>query len=212
LKRVLLLAAVLVGLPATPAFAHVTVSSTNATPGGYATVVVKVPTESATASTVGLTVQLPAATPFASVGVQPVPGWSIATKTSKLPKPITNDDGDKVTTYISQITWTARPAQGIKPGQFQQFPISLGALPSSPGDIAFPAIQRYSDGSVVRWNETAAAGASEPEHPTPTLTVSAPKAAPKAESTTAAKTLSIIALALAAAALGLGVVNRARQS
>ena len=194
-----------------PASAHVTVSSTNASPGGYATVVLNVPTESDTASTTKIVVQLPT---VGSVSVQPTPGWTVATKTTKLAKPITTDDGP-ITQTISQITWTATAA-GIKPGEFQQFFVSLGPLPKA-ASVSFPAIQYYSDGSVVKWIEQAAPGSTAaPEHPAPTLSLSA-KATPSAAvtkvekaSTTGPTVLAIVALVVAAAALGFAFVTRAR--
>jgi len=48
------------------ASAHVTVSTPDAAPGGYGKLVFRVPTESESASTVKLSVTLPAATPFAA--------------------------------------------------------------------------------------------------------------------------------------------------
>ena len=84
MKRLALLVVLAVGgllLLAGPASAHVTVSSTNATPGGYATVVLNVPTESDTASTTKLVVRLPT---VGSVSVQATPGWRFAAKKTKL--------------------------------------------------------------------------------------------------------------------------------
>jgi len=194
-----------------PASAHVTVSSTNASPGGYATVVLNVPTESDTASTTKIVVQLPT---VGSVAVQPTPGWTVATKTTKLAKPITTDDGP-ITQTVSQITWTAAAGGGIKPGQFQQFFVSLGPLPKA-ASVSFPAIQYYSDGSVVKWIEKAAPGSTaEPEHPAPTLSLSSKAtsaAVTKVEkaSTTGPTVLAIVALVVAAAALGFAFVTRAR--
>ena len=46
-------------LTAIPAAAHVTVSSPDATPGGFGKLVVRVPTESDTSSTTKVEVQLP---------------------------------------------------------------------------------------------------------------------------------------------------------
>src|SRR5690348_11223597 len=89
---------------ATAASAHVTVSGAGATPGGSDQVITfRVPTESATASTVALQVKLPTDTPIASVLVQPVPGWSDKVSTVKLTKPIVTDDGN-ITEAVSTIT------------------------------------------------------------------------------------------------------------
>lgn len=146
--------AVMVGAGA--AFAHVTVSSPGAVKGGYATVAVKVPTESDTASTVGLKLQLPADTPFKSVTIQPKPGWTYT--------------ADKSGSTVSAITWTAA-GDGIKPGEFDIFNISVGPLPKDKDSVIFKAIQTYSDGATVNWVEEAS-GSTEPEHPAPQLALS----------------------------------------
>jgi uncharacterized protein len=158
-------------LAAGPAAAHVSVSSPAAVQGGYASVTFKVPTESATASTTGLKVQLPQDQPLASVSVLPVPGWTYTVTRSKLATPIRSKDGD-ITEAVSVIEWRAASDQSaIKPGEFNQFTISAGPLPKAPS-MTFKAIQTYSDGEVVSWIEQAAEGSSaEPEHPAPTLTL-----------------------------------------
>ena len=154
------------------AAAHVSVSAPDAAPGGYTVLTFRVPTESATASTVGLTVSLPTDTPLASVSVEPVPGWTIAAPEKALPTPITTDDG-QVTSAVTEVTWTAAAGGGLKPGQFGQFLLSVGPLPDV-DQLVFPAVQTYSDGSTVEWIEQAAAGSTaEPEHPAPTLALSA---------------------------------------
>ena len=77
--------------------------------------------------------------------------------------------GEKLDTVVSQVTWTAT-AGGIRPGQFQDFDISLGQLPES-GELVFNALQTYSSGEKVNWNEVSADPSVEPEHPAPTLTI-----------------------------------------
>lgn len=197
------------------ASAHVTVSAPDATRGGESVLTFRVPTESDTASTTRIAVQLPTDTPFASVSVLPQPGWTFTTRTTKLAKPITNDDGDKVTEAISEVDWTASGASSaIKPGEFGQFTIEAGPLPDA-SEIAFGTVQTYSDGMVVRWNEQAAPGSkTEPDHPKPTLTLAAADAQaakPAAASTTGATVLAIVALVVAALALGFAVVTNARR-
>ncbi|MFT4082613.1 MAG: YcnI family protein [Nocardioides sp.] len=147
-------------LIAGPASAHVTVNPSEAPGGGYAKLTFRVPTESDTASTTKLKVVFPTDPGFASVSLKPHPGWRAV---------VTRSGED-----VSAVTWTARStAAAIKPGQFDEFDISLGPLPDS-GEVVFKALQSYSDGSVVRWIETPAAGQSddvELEHPAPTLTL-----------------------------------------
>ncbi len=213
------------------ASAHVSVSGPGAVQGGYASLVFKVPTESATASTTGLKVQLPADQPLASVSVLPVPGWSYTVTKAKLATPISSDDGD-ITEAVSVIEWKAESAgTAIKPGEFNQFTISAGPLPKA-ASMTFKAIQTYSDGSTVSWIEQPAEGSSaEPEHPAPTLTLAAagassapstapPPAAPAGTSTAASSSdddngpavtalvLSIVALLVAGAALAMAGIGR----
>jgi uncharacterized protein len=162
-------ATVLLGLSAAVASAHVTVNSPGATEGGYAVIAFRVPTESDTASTIGLRVQLPTDTPFASVAVEAKPGWSYTVKKVKLSTPINTDDGP-VSEAIGEVDWTATTG-GIKPGEFAEFRISAGPLPDK-STVTFKAIQLYSDNTTVSWVEVPAAGSSaEPEHPAPTLTL-----------------------------------------
>jgi uncharacterized protein len=198
------------------ASAHVTVDAPGATSGGGDQIInVRVPTESDTASTVKLDLQLPASTPIASVLVQPTPGWSVVEQNTKLSTPITTDDGT-ITEAVSEITWTAT-AGGTPPGQFEQFTLIAGQLPDA-SSITFKAIQTYSDGSVVSWIETPAPGSSaEPDHPAPVLSLAA--ASGDSTSSSSSKTsntvpivLSIVALVLGAAALGVAVVGRAKRA
>ncbi|GAA2579751.1 hypothetical protein GCM10010399_06850 [Dactylosporangium fulvum] len=156
---------------ASPAGAHVTVSSSSTQPGSWATLTFKVPTESDTASTTGLTVQLPTDTPFTSVLTQAVAGWTVKTYRSPLPKPLTDDDGTTITSAITKVEWTATDG-GIGPGQFGTFALAVGPLPDS-GTVYLPAIQHYSDGTDVDWVQQAEGGA-EPEHPAPSIVVAAP--------------------------------------
>jgi len=153
------------------ASAHVVVSAPGATQGGYSVLTFRVPTESDTASTVGLKVQLPTDEPLASVSVQPKDGWTYTVTKSTLATPITTDDG-QVTEAISEIDWTATGG-GIAPGEFDQFLVSVGPLPDVP-TMTFKAIQHYSDNTDVAWIEEPAAGSTaEPEHRAPTLTLAA---------------------------------------
>ena len=174
LKRSALVAAVVGGLTlalAAPASAHVTVNPNTATPGGYAKVTFRVPTESDTLSTTKVEVNLPADHPVASVSVKPVQGWTAVAEKSKLATPIKAHDSE-ITEAVSKITWSADPASAIKPGQFQEFDVSLGPLPDD-GQMIFKALQTYSDGSVVRWIDEPTTDGSEPEHPAPVLKLAA---------------------------------------
>ncbi|WP_423923192.1 YcnI family protein [Frigoribacterium sp. 2-23] len=151
------------------ASAHVRVNPEQVEAGSYATLTFKVPTESATAGTVKLVVDLPTDTPFTSVSYQPLVGWTTEVTTSTLPKPV-EISGTTVTEAPTSVTWTADPGVQIAPGQFQQFVVSAGAVPDT-GSIVLPTHQYYSDGKVVDWAEATPASGDEPEFPAPTLYV-----------------------------------------
>ena len=218
---VLALGAALLALGAIPASAHIRVSPEgDATAGSYAQIAFRVPTEKDNASTTAVQVFLPADQPLASVSVQPHPGWTVAVHQKALAQPLQTDDGP-VTQVVSDVVFTAQtPQAAIAPGQFDQFSLLVGPLPSAPS-MAFPANQTYSDGQVVAWNQSAAPGAPEPEHPSPTLTIGAAgsdsgAAAPSdaGSSSTPALVVGIIALVLSVAAIVLlGVaLRRGRRS
>lgn len=156
-------------LAAVPAFAHVTVQPASAAKGSYSTVAFKVPNEQDSASTIRIEVNLPADHPIASVSLQPVPGWTAKVTTSKLTTPLKTDDGT-VNEAVTKIVWSGGK---IAPGQFQQFPVSLGPLPDNADSLVFKTLQTYDNGQVVRWIEVPQAGAAEPENPAPKLTLTA---------------------------------------
>ncbi|TQJ20694.1 uncharacterized protein YcnI [Micromonospora sp. A202] len=154
-----------------PASAHVTVNPKEATQGGYARVAFRVPNESDTASTVKLEVVLPENAPVGSVSTMPVPGWTVATEKRKVDPPI-EVHGSQLTEAVSKITWTATGDAGVKPGQFQEFPVSMGPLPKV-DSMVFKTLQTYSDGNISRWIDEQAPGGEEPESPAPVLTLTA---------------------------------------
>jgi uncharacterized protein YcnI len=143
--------------------AHVTVQPGTAEGGGFSVVAFRVPNERDNASTTQMRVTLPEDQPIGSVQTTPVPGWKITTTTRHLDQPI-EMFGEQLDTVVSEVTWTAT-AGGIRPGQFQDFDLSLGQLPES-GELVFNALQTYSNGEKVNWNQVV-----EPEHPAPTLTI-----------------------------------------
>lgn len=157
---------------AASASAHVKVSGTDAVQGGYGVITFRIPSESATASTTGVVITFPSATPFTSVDVQPKAGWKATVKTAPLPHPLKNDDGDVIKTYVSQVDYeAATKATAIPAGEFDMFNLSAGPLPKAPS-MSFAVLQHYSDGSTVNWDEKSADGA-EPEHPAPVLQLTA---------------------------------------
>ena len=171
LVATLSLAAALIAGSAAAAQAHVHVDSDSTASGSFSELAFRVPNESATASTVKVSVELPTDKPFLSVSARPLPGWDVSLTKAPLPKPMTVD-GTTVTKAVRTVTWTARPGTQIGPDQYQEFDLSVGPLPS-PGLVLMPATQTMSDGSVVHWDQPTPASGVEPEHPAPSFTVTA---------------------------------------
>ncbi|MDI5971454.1 YcnI family protein [Streptomyces sp. SL13] len=212
-----------------PAFAHVTVDPTSAAKGSYSTISFKVPNEEEGVDTTKVQVFFPADEPLASVETQPVAGWTTTVTKVKLAKPLTTDDG-QVTEAVSSITWSGGH---LAPGQFQQFPVSMGPLPANAGSLTFKALQTYGKNQIVRWIDIARPGAAEPAHPAPTLTLTAADAASGPASSaspaaatapaqasaaagkggdTTARVLGVVGIVLGAAGVGYGVLAGRRRS
>jgi uncharacterized protein len=198
--------AVAAALLASPAVAdaHVTVQPTQVPAGGFVRLDVRVPNERDDASTTKVDVQFPPG--FAEASYEKVPGWTIKVAKAKLAKPIKTDDGP-VTEAVSRITWTARTtADGIPPGAFQDFGLSV-QVPGKPGAaLTFKALQTYSNGTIVRW-----IGAPGSDTPAPAVKVTAaaggaPSATPTPHASGGSSNgLAITALIVGALALITGV-------
>jgi periplasmic copper chaperone A len=171
LGTVLSVAATATVLGAAPAFAHVTAQPGQAAQGSYSVVDMRVPNESDTAGTVKLEVTLPVDHPLASVRTSPVPGWTATMTEVPLNPPVQSGERllDKA---VRTVTWTANPGTRIGPGEFLEFPLSLGPLPTGVDQLVLPAVQTYDDGEVVSWNQPMNPDGSEPERPAPSVSLS----------------------------------------
>jgi uncharacterized protein YcnI len=166
-----LTAASVVGL-ATAASAHVTANPDSAEQGSFTKVSFRVPNERDKADTTKLKIDMPKDHPIEHVSVRSVPGWTVKVETAKLAKPVKLEGGE-LTEAVSSITWSGGK---IAPGQFEEFDVSMGPLPTGVDRILFKAEQSYSGGEVVKWDQDPGTGQNEPEHPAPSLTLT-PKGA-----------------------------------
>ena len=234
--RTTTLLAALAALLLAPAVAqaHVTVQPDTAPAGGFTRLDVRVPNERDDAGTTKVDVQLPPG--FIAASYEPVPGWKVELTRSKAAEPIDTGEGLKSDTQVSRITWTGDGKQGIvKPGEFQDFGLSLKMPEGKAGDkLTFKALQTYDDGQVVRW-----IGPEDAGEPAPVVTLeagsaggghgapaassgsgadeqAAPASAPAASSGDdgGSDTLAIVAVVLGALALitALGALAAARRS
>jgi uncharacterized protein YcnI len=176
-RRVILVALVgaLVCAWAAPAAAHVTIEPPSVPKGGTATISFVVPNESSGARTDKLQIVFPPPpNAIASVSVEAMPGWRFTVKTQKLTTPIQTDDGS-IDSVVSSITWTANSiASAIGQNEFAQFTINADGIPDQPDQLAFRAVQYYSDRTSVRWVDPVTPGGPPADHPTPILELTAP--------------------------------------
>jgi uncharacterized protein YcnI len=189
-------------MTAAPALAHVTVDPSSATKGDFTKLSIRVPNEMDAANTVKVDVKFDENHPLASVSVKPKAGWTPQVIKKKLATPLQTDDG-QVTEAVSEIVWSGGT---IAPGQFDEFEVSVGPLPSDIDVLLFPTIQTYSDGTEVSWIQQAFDGQPEPDHPAPELTLIA-AAGPRqrsSSSTNNTKNLAIAAFVIGSAGLGIG--------
>ena len=147
--------------------AHVTLQPEEAPAGGFARLDVRVPNEEDDAGTTKVAVQMPPG--FYFVSYEPKPGWNIKVTKRKLANPV-EEHGEKITEEVAEVTITGDGKTGIiKPGQFEDFGLSLGVPEGKAGSkLTFKATQTYENGKVVRW-----IGAPDSEKPAPQVTLTA---------------------------------------
>lgn len=224
LFRVAVIAAVAAcSLPAVAA-AHVTLQPSEVPAGGFERLDVRVPNERDGASTKKVEVKFPPG--FISVSYEPVAGWGAKVKMAKLAEPV-EAFGEKHTERVDTVTFSTDGA-GIRPGQFQDFGLSV-ALPDKAGTtLTFKALQTYSNGEVVRWigapdtdepaaqvKLTAAVAVGSTAHPADDAATATPAAVPEDSEEDDGNTLALVALivgalGLLAAVTGLAAARRAR--
>lgn len=155
---------------ALPALAHVTVQPGSVEQGSFSKVAFRVPNERDDASTTKIEVTFPVDHPLPFVSVKPVPGWKAEVTEGKLPTPVQSQYGE-ITEAVTKITWSGGE---VKPGEFQEFEVSLGGLPTTTDHLYFPTKQTYSSGEVVDWKDEPKTDGGEAERPVPTLKLTPP--------------------------------------
>ena len=148
-----------------PALAHVEVgAASNAQAAKQGEVVITVPNESARADITSVVVKLP--DNVLQAAFPEVAGWRSTVETVPLTAPVQIGD-TTIAMRITRVTWTGGR---IRPGRDAQFRLRVRVREGSQlRGLAFPAVQRYSDGTVVRW-----IGAPGSEHPAGVLPTALP--------------------------------------
>ena len=152
--------------------AHVTVSPASLPQGtDDAILTFRVPNESATAAVTGLKIQFPLTHPIVLLNPEAGSGWQVTVVKAALPKPVTTDDGT-FTSTTSEIDWSGAPSPSASSAELN---VLAQGIPTGTSQLVFKAIQAYSDGTVVSWIEIPDKAVPDPEHPAPTITLTAPE-------------------------------------
>jgi uncharacterized protein YcnI len=193
------------------AVAHVTLQPEETVAGDFTRLDIRVPNERDNASTTKVEVRMPPG--FLFVSTQPVQGWDAKVTMRKLDKPV-EQFGEQISEEVDRVTFTGDGETGvIRPGEFQDFGLSVGVPDKAGSTLTFPSLQTYSNGEVVRW-----IGPADSEEPAPQvkLTAAEPEGGGAAQPAAAqpaadgdddggSDTLSIIALIVGIAGLAAGV-------
>ena len=128
----------------------------------------RVPNERDNKGTTKVDVRLPAGVYFLSY--KKVPGWKVKVTKRKLAQPV---DARGLSRSTSATPASSSPPQEggiIRPGQFEEFPLSVRVPDGDAGDVlVFPAFQTYRGGEKVRWT-----GAPDADPPAPRVTLLQP--------------------------------------
>lgn len=158
-------AAVITVMAVGPASAHVTVSPSTATAGDFTVMTVSVPHGCDGSATTKIEVQIPEQ--VLSVTPTRNPFWTQKTTIAKLDKPITDEEGNKVTERTGTVVYTAK--QPLPDHVRDSFELSFQIPPETAGEtLRFPTIQTCEKGQTA-WTEVPADGQDpfELEHPAP---------------------------------------------
>lgn len=169
MRKALVLAAVLMTMGVAPAWAHVSVAPKEAPKGGTATFTFTVPNEEAPANTTSVEIMFPNGVTFRTVTPEAKPGWT-------------------ATPGASSVQWSGGTITGENK---ETFTVTLGPLPNDE-TVLFKAIQRYDNGTVVRWIDEQT-GSEEPEHPAPSVRLTGAAVATTSTTVTAAAPTTLAA-------------------
>ena len=153
-------------IAAAPAYAHVSISVTDAHAGAFTVATVSVPHGCDGSSTTKIAVKIP--DQILSVTPTRNPFWNVEKVMVELNPPATDAHGNEVTERVDQIVYTAK--EPLPEGQRDAFQLSF-QMPDAAGEtLLFPTVQDCVKGQTA-WVEAPVEGGEEPEHPAPAITV-----------------------------------------
>ncbi|MBF4604696.1 MULTISPECIES: YcnI family protein [unclassified Curtobacterium] len=157
------------------ASAHVSATATSTAANSYTTATFSVPHGCDGSPTTKIEFQVPESV----IEVTPTvnPNWKITKATEPYTSPSAAADGEHAedaAERVTSITYTAKTP--LPADERDTFALSFSLPDGKAGDLVeFPAIQTCEKGSV-EWNQEQQAGEAEPEHPAPSITLTAAEA------------------------------------
>jgi periplasmic copper chaperone A len=150
--------ALLAGIAAVPAAAHVTLDLAEAPADSYVRLAIRVPHGCAGAATTGVRLAVPGG--LTSVRPAPKPGWALTVVPGE-PAPGRGEHGAPAST-LKEVAWRGGPLQD---DHFDEF-LLMVRTPNTPGEtLWFPFVQECEGGAVTRWIERSEAGQPVPRWP-----------------------------------------------
>ena len=151
------------------ASAHIDIDPSSAVAGSFTVLNFALPHGCAGSPTTAISIAIPESITNVTPTVNPL--WTVAKTETPLATPITDDDGNSITTRIGGVEYTAITpmADGLR----TTFDLSLMLPADAAGTILeFPVVQTCVTGSTV-WDAHTAPGEAEPAHPAPSIAVTA---------------------------------------
>ncbi|OII05322.1 YcnI family protein [Curtobacterium sp. MCBA15_008] len=157
------------------ASAHVSATATSTAANSYTTATFSVPHGCDGSPTTKIEFQVPESV----IEVTPTvnPNWTITKATAKYTSPSAASDDESAEDAgqrVTSVTYTAKTP--LPADERDTFQLSFSLPDGKAGDLVeFPALQTCEKGTV-EWNQEQKAGQAEPEHPAPSITLTAAEA------------------------------------
>lgn len=151
------------------ASAHIDIDPSSTAAGSYAVLSFALPHGCDGSPTTSISISIPESV----VSVTPTvnPDWTVAKTAVDLAKPITDAEGNTISTRIGQVVYTA--ITPMEDGLRTTFDLSVPLSADAAGKtLEFPVLQTCVTGSTA-WDQHAVEGEAEPEHPAPSIAVTA---------------------------------------
>ncbi len=151
------------------ASAHIDIDPSSTAAGSYAVLSLALPHGCDGSPTTSISISIPESV----VSVTPTvnPGWTVAKTAVDLAKPITDEEGNTISTRIGRVVYTA--ITPMEDGLRTTFDLSVPLPADAAGKtLEFPVLQTCVTGSTT-WDQHAVEGKAEPEHPAPSIVVTA---------------------------------------